>query len=478
MEKGSKVVKNYIYNTLYQILLLITPLITTPYVSRILGAEGVGVYSYAQSIATYFMLVGAVGTTLYGQREIAYVQDDPQQRSRVFWEITLFRFASVGVCAVIYLLIFGLSGVYAPIYRILLIEIVATAFDISWFFMGLENFRLIAIRNAAVKIAGVVLVFVLVKRPEDISRYTWCMTLPVLVGNVSLWLGVGKHLTKTPVHVVSGIRKRIKDILILFVPQVAVEVYAVLDKTMLGVLNVGMDQVGYYTQAQKIIKIVLMIVTSLGTVMLPAMSAAFAQNREDVIRRNIQMAFRFVCALAFPLMFGLCAIARRFVPFFFGEGFDAVAPLMMVISPIIVLIGMSNVFGRQYLLPTRRQRAYTMSVVGGAVVNFTLNLLFIPRYAAFGASIATVLAELAVTLAQAVHVRRQLPLGSCLKDVARYFIMGLVMFAAVFGLDRILPENTISMVVLIAGGVVVYAAELLISKDELLQHGRSLIRKR
>lgn len=151
---------------------------------------------------------------------------------------------------------------------------------------------------------------------------------------------------------------------------------------------------------------------------------------------------------------------------------------MMVISPIIVLIGMSNVFGRQYLLPTRRQRAYTMSVVGGAVVNFTLNLLLIPRYAAFGASVATVLAELAVTLVQAVHVRRQMPLGSCLKDVARYFIMGLVMFAAVLGLDRILPENTISMVALIAGGVVVYAAELLISKDELLQHGRSLIRKR
>lgn len=125
MGKNNKLIKNYIYNTLYQVLVLIAPLITTPYVSRVLGAEGVGIYSYAQSIATYFVLVGAVGTTLYGQREIAYVQNDPKKRTEIFWEITIFRFAAVSLCTVIYYLVFGVSGQYAEIYRILTLEVLA-----------------------------------------------------------------------------------------------------------------------------------------------------------------------------------------------------------------------------------------------------------------------------------------------------------------------------------------------------------------
>lgn len=478
MGKNNKLIKNYIYNTLYQVLVLIAPLITTPYVSRVLGAEGVGIYSYAQSIATYFVLVGAVGTTLYGQREIAYVQNDPKKRTEIFWEITIFRFAAVSLCTVIYYLVFGVSGQYAEIYRILTLEVLATAFDISWFFMGMENFRLTVIRNTIIKLVGIVLIFILVKTPEDVPLYTVCLTLPIFIGNISLWFSLPKYLIRLQGSVLKGITKHFKPVLILFLPQIAQEVYMVLDKTMIGLLSSGVAQVGYYTQAQKIIKIVLMLVTSLGTVMLPAMSAAFAQGKTEEIQKNVKLAFRFVFMFAFALMFGLCAVAERFVPLFFGKGYDLVVPLMIVISPILVIIGISNVIGKQFLLPTKQQSAYTISIVSGAAVNFILNFILIRKFDAVGASVATVLAELAVTLVQCWFVRKQLPLGECIRPFFRYLLLGFVMFMAVYGMGKILPMGEFSIAVMIMAGMVVYLLELILTKDDLLRLGIDMVMKK
>ncbi len=474
----NKVVKNYIYNTAYQILLLIAPLITTPYVSRVLGAEGIGVYSYAQSIATYFVLVGAVGTTLYGQREIAYVQDSPEKRTAIFWEITVFRFVAVIISSAVYFFIFGFSGKYAVIYRILMLEVLATAFDISWFFMGLENFRLTVIRNTIIKLIGIALIFILVKNADDVPLYTLCLTLPIFIGNISLWFGLPKYLVKLPGSVFWGIPKHIKPILILFLPQIASEVYLVLDKTMIGVFSSGIDQVGYYTQGQKIIKIILHIVTSLGTVMLPAMSAAFAQGKIEKIQKDIRTSFRFVFMLGCALLFGICAVSSRFVPFFFGNGYEPVVKLMIIISPIIIIIGISNVIGKQYLLPTKQQGAYTVSIVSGALVNFVLNFILIRKFDAIGASVATVLAELAVTLVQCWFVRKQLHLWKCLRSFFRYLLFGIVMFAIVRVCDRILPSGVISLVVMVVVGVLVYLLELVFTKDELLQRGLDMVMKK
>ena len=459
-------------------LLLIAPLITTPYVSRILGAEGIGIYSYTQSIATYFVLVGAVGTTLYGQREIAYVQNDPEKRTRIFWEIVIFRFVAVLVCSAVYFLVFGISGQYALYYRILMVEVLATAFDISWFFMGMENFRLTVIRNTIIKLIGIISVFLLIKEPKDVPLYTACLTFPIFIGNISLWFSLPKYLVKLNTSVLHGIPKHIKPVLILFLPQIASEVYLVLDKTMIGIFSSGIDQVGYYTQGQKIIKIILHIVTSLGVVMLPAMSATFAQGKFEEIKTSIKTSFRFVFMLGFALLFGICAISNRFVLSFFGDGYQPVASLIIIISPIIIIIGMSNVLGKQFLLPSKHQTAYTISIVSGAVVNFVLNFILIRYFDAIGASVATILAELTVTLVQCWFVRKQLPLWECFKPFFRYLLLGSIMFAAVYGIGCFLPLGVGSLAILITVGAAVYMFELLITKDDLVQMGLNMILKR
>lgn len=480
--KNGKLIRNYVYNTLYQILVLIAPLVTTPYVSRVLGVTNIGIFQYSQSIATYFVLVGAVGTTLYGQREIAYLQDKPTERSIAFWEIEIFRLAAVFVCTIIYILLFCTHGNYASIYMILIVEVLANAFDISWLFMGMENFKLIVIRNTIIKFTGVICVFLFVKKPSDLGIYTACMTCPILLGNISLWFSLKKVVVKTGLTLpglLSGIRKRLSPIMILFLPQIAQEVYLVLDKTMIGIFGTSVDQVGYYSQAQKIVKVILAIVTSLGIVMLPAMSAYFAKGDHEGIKKSIKTAFRFIYMLSFALLFGLIAIAPRFVPIFFGEGYDPVVLLMIVISPILVIIASSNVIGKQYLIPTNQQKAFTTSILAGASVNFVLNIVLIHFWDALGASIATVFAELTVTGVQCWYVRKQLPLKECLAPFLRYLIEGGIMFLVVWGIGKALPKGSVlSLLIMVVIGIVVYIAELVVTKDAMLWQGLGIVRKK
>ena len=479
---NGKIAKNYLLNTLYQILVMIAPLVTTPYVSRVLGVTNIGIFQYSQSISTYFVLLGAAGTTLYGQREIAYLQDKPAERTKAFWEIELFRVLAVLLCVIIYGAAFCVNGEYHIIYQVLMVEVIATAFDITWLYMGMEDFKLTVIRNTIIKLTGVICVFVFVKGPNDLIIYTLCMTLPILLGNISLWISLGKYVTKFNFSLNAlfiGAMKRLSPILILFIPQIAQEVYLVLDKTMIGLLGSSVDQVGYYSQAQKIIRVILAIVTSLGIVMLPAMSAYFARGDHEGIKKSIKTAFRFIYMISFPLMFGLCAIAERFVPFFFGAGYDPVSGLMILISPILIIIATSNVIGKQYLIPTNQQKAFTASIIAGAGVNFVLNLILIHFFDAVGASIATVLAELAVTGVQCWFVRKQLPLKELIGSGVRYFLLGLIMFIVCYIVGAILPKTEIwPIAVMVAAGVAVYVAGLFISKDPMIKTGLDMIKKK
>lgn len=469
--KSEKLLKNYIYNTLYQILVLIAPIITTPYVSRVLGVTNIGIYNYVQSIATYFVLFGAMGTSLYGQREIAYVNDDREKRSNTFWEIVIFRIITVFLATLIYFVIFCFNREYIGLYRILIFEIIASAIDISWFYMGIQDFKITVIRNSIIKVIGIILVFELVKSKEDIPVYTVCLTVPILIGNISLWFGLKKHINvnfNDLTDRIKGISSRLKPILGFFIPQIALEVYLVLDKTMIGIFGSNIDQVGFYTQAQKIVTIILRIVTSLGTVMLPLMASIFAQGDLNKINQNIQKSFHFTLLLSSSLLFGIDSVAPTFVPFFLGEGYDLVVPLIYYISPIMIIVGISNVLGNQFLLPTKHQKEFTISIVSGACVNFTLNFILIRYFDAIGASMATVAAEATVALVQCYYVRKRIDLKQCFKPMLKYLCFGLIMFVCVRHLSLLNTNSFFLLVFQIVVGMIIYAILLIISKDEII----------
>ena len=441
------ITRNYIYNMIYQVLILVLPLVTTPYLSRVLGAEGIGIYGYTYAVVTYFILFGSLGVAMYGQREIAYAQENIEARKKTFIEIVLFRFITIAIATVFYYFFFIKGAEYQIYYQILLLELIAAAFDISWFFQGMEEFKRTVTRNVLVRICSVSLVFILVKTKEDLAKFTLIYSLADLIGNLSLWLYVPKYVKGVKVKNINAFR-HLPQIILLFIPQIANQIYKILDTTMIGALVADKAETGYYEQGQKVIRFLLTVVTSLGVVMVPRMASTFMSGDNEKIKDYLKMSFRFVFFLAFPIMFGITSIAESFVPVFFGEGYDKVVILISIISPILLLMGMANVLGTQYLLPTKRQKEYTISVVIGLIVNFILNYILIKQYASIGASIATVISELVVVVIQYQYIKKDINFKTLLNLAWKYLVAGLTMFAVCFGVRLLLNANVINTALL------------------------------
>ncbi len=467
MNSKKSITKNYIYNLIYQIFAIVVPLITTPYLSRVLGAENIGIYSYTLSVTTYFILFGSLGIAMYAQREIAYVQDDKNKRSKVFFEILLIKIITLSISMIIFYITFGMQGEYSIYYKIFLLEIIANIIDISWFFQGMEEFKKTVMRNMLVKLISIILIFVLVKSSNDLTMYIWIYVLSTFFGNLTLWMYLPKYICKIKMKQLE-LRRHVKPVLTLFVPQIASQIYTVLDKTMLGSMISDKSETGFYEQAQKIVKILLTIVTALGTVMLPRMSSIFAKNDKEQIKKYLDNSFNFVFLLGFPIMLGISIIANRFVPIFFGPGYEEVITIIRVISPIVIFIGLSNVIGVQYLLPTKRQKMYTISVIVGACVNLVINFLLIPNFKAIGASIGTVIAELMVLVVQIYLTRKEIKFTEILKRTKNYIIAVIIMCIPCAIVDKFVTNSFLAIGMQICLGGAVYLSILMILKDYYL----------
>ena len=457
--------KNYIFNVAYQILVILTPLITAPYLSRVLQPDGIGTVSFAESVVSYFSLVAVMGISTYGQREISYVQNDIEKRSEVFWNTKILGFCTSGITIVLYIVFAFQQRSNSIIYLILTLNLLSVFFDITWFFQGMEDFVKTVIRNAVFKIAQIIYIFVFIKSREDITLYVFGLGLFSTFGNISLWAYLPQYIKRPSFSKLKPF-KDIKAVLSLFVPAVATQIYNVLDKTMIGLITGNSAENGYYEQAMKISRMMLAIITALGTVMVPRIGYLFQNNKKDEIHSFMYRGFRFVWFLGVPMCLGIIATAGNFVPWFFGSGYRKVIPLLKILSLLILIIGFSNVVGSQYLIPTKRQNQFTISVMAGALVNVCLNMPMIYFFQSIGAAIASVAAESAVTLTMLFFVRKELSVRQVIKEGRNYFISGAVMAAALLPLPRLLSPSfmhTLAMIILGAG---IYFVVLLIERDD------------
>ncbi|MGL5414768.1 MAG: flippase [Clostridium sp.] len=464
MNKSISVKRNVVYNLAYQIVTLFLPLITVPYISRVLGANGVGVSSYTNSIVQYFVILGTIGISLYGNRQIAYVRDDKEKLSVTFWAITILKLITTGVAFIVYMIIFANQKDYKIVFLIQGINILVATIDISWLFMGLEDFKKTVTRNIIVRIIGVILIFTFVKHENDVALYVFINAIMALIGNLVMWPYLSKTVQKVKVKW-SDIREHIRPAMALFIPQIAIQIYAVLDRSMLGFLS-NTTQVGLYQQSQSIVKLVLGLVTSLGVVMLPRMSNVFASGDRDKLKEHLNRSLIGVSYVSIPMAFGLASIAEKFVPWFFGKGFGEVKYLLIISVPILFLIALSNVLGVQYLLPTNKNRQFTISVTVGAIVNVILNFILIPHYDAFGSCIATVVAELSVTAVQYIFLYKEIEMKPLIKAIFKYMIAGIIMTVIVVFIGRMMEANVITTLIQSIVGVVIYFLALVIIKDE------------
>ncbi|MBE5875488.1 MAG: flippase [Lachnospiraceae bacterium] len=471
MSKSIK--KNYIYNVIYQMVILFTPLLTTPYISRVLGADGVGTHSYTYSISSYFVLVAILGTNTYGQREIAYQQDNSYNLSVVFWENIIFRITTGGISILCYLvysfniaentLIALFQGMY----------IVTAVLDIAWFFQGIEEFKKLVTKNLIVKFIFLLFIFLLINSKEDITLYIWGLAFLNLCGSLSMWFVLPQHIVKVKLQDIKPFRN-IKTIIQLFIPSIAMQVYTVLDKTMIGLYTDTNFENGYYEQAEKLVKMTLSIVTSLGTVMIPRLAYTFNSGDMEKLCLYLKRSFRFVWFIATPMLMGLIGISDLIVVWFFGEGYEKCEVLIKVFSFLLIAIGLNTVSGNQYLIPTKHQNVYTVSVFGGAIINLVLNLVLIPKYLSVGAAVASVCAELTIALIQLFYmnsIQKILKWRECLFCGFKYIISAGVMLAVIEWMKTIWVLNTVvgtfeAMFV----GMVVYFGCLILLKDAFMMN--------
>lgn len=465
MAKQKSLKLNYIYNVSYQVLSLITPLITTPYVSRVLGADGIGDYSFTASVVTYFSMVAVLGTLTYGNREISYLQDDRKARSKLFWEIELLSFLSTGICTAAYLifLLFCDRSRFS-LYAIQTISIVCVAFDIAWLLQGMEEFGKVMFRNMLFKVINIVFIFTAVRDKDDLFLYVAGMVLLALASNLSIWFYLPQYIDR-PVWKELHPMRHLKPTLALFIPSVAMSIYTVFDKTMIGLFANNFEN-GYYEQALKISKTALTLVTALGAVMIPRMGYYFNQKNMDKVKELTYQSYNFVWFLGVPLSFGLIGISQNLVPWFYGKGYDKITVLLPILGLLIIIIGLSNVTGIQYFVTTKRERLLTATVIIGAVVNFVCNLILIPKLYSIGASIASVAAETVITLTQLYFIRNELSFTRIMAQSVKYLLAGACMLLVLFFENHYLSASVLHSCIMIFSGAIVYFIALFILKDQ------------
>ena len=320
--------KNISYNMLYQVIILLIPLITAPYLSRTLGKEGIGIYTYTNSIAYYFVLISMLGLTNYGNRLIAQTRDYKVKLSETFSEIyTMQIIISIFSLICFGSLIFIMSEEYRNIYLIQFMYVSSALFDVSWFFYGIEQFKKVLIRNAVLRVIMLIGIFIFVKNENDVWKYTFIMAFGTLISQVYLWFGLKKEVN----YRIPNFRKvifHLKPNIVLFIPVVAVSLYRTMDKVMLGALST-MNETGLYENANKIVTIPLSLIVAIGTVMMPKISNLFVKGEKNKILIYLRDSMQLISALSFAMCFGMAAISERFAPLYFGKEFTECGELIL-----------------------------------------------------------------------------------------------------------------------------------------------------
>lgn len=454
MEKKVSIKSNFFFNAFYQLINIFVPLITTPYLSRVLKAEGLGEYSFAYSVAYYFYVFIRLGLHSYGNRSIAYVKDDRIQLSRTFCSIYAFQLFLGIIVSITY---FFYALLYAPERKLAMIfwlVVIAGTIDLTWFLYGLEEFRTTAIRDVVVKLFTTVCLFTFVNDITDVWIYALIYSMGFIISQIVVIPLVIKRVNYIK-PTIYEIKSHIKPNIILFLPTIAISIYKVMDKIMLGILASSVE-LGYYHCCENIILVPLALITALGTTMLPRMSNMLASDTVQTEMDNIfTKSVTFAMFTSSSMCIGIMTVAKEFVPIFYGAGFERCIELFYIILPSCIFLAFANVIRTQYLLPRKYDMIYVVSLFTGAGINLILNLLLIPRLASVGAAIGTLVAEMVVCLIQAGCVYKEARIGICFKNSIPYVISGVIMFIMLH--DYVVPfDNDIMALIIkiIISGVV------------------------
>lgn len=410
---------------------LLLPFITIPIVSKALGPSGIGMYNYTNSIAQYFVLVAGLGIGVYGNREIAINRDDEDKLSKTFNELYRMNLIISLSVLIIYLIFTSFSPNRLFFYFQSLI-IVGAVFDVSWFFMGIEDFKKSSLSSLGSQVVCFFLIIIFIKDSSDTGTYIFIQSLNILLSQLIMWLFILKKVSFVKVKFID-IKKHFVPALQFFFPKVAILLYTNLNKTLLGWMD-SKAAVGLFSNTTAITGMIVTLITTVDLVLLPKMSNLIANKKIENVLKIIKLSLHFQIYFTIPIMFGLFIITPNFVPWFFGEEFNILIKTIPLVSPLVIIIPLGMAIGRQYILPFNRMRSYNGAIIVGAVISIIVNISLIPFIGMYGALIATILAETAVTIIRVVDFRKNTDFNINGKYVLKVILCASLMYVIVTNL--------------------------------------------
>lgn len=469
------IIKNYLYNLTYQIFLILVPLLTVPYISRTLGAEAVGMNAYTNSIMSYFLLFANLGLLLYGNRTIAYSRDSIEERSARFWEIIILKL----VMGVISLSVFAIFTLFYKQYTNLLwlqsIQLLTTAVDISWFFVGVEDFKRTITRNILVKLLSLVSIFMFVRTKNDLPLYIFIICISSLLGNLTLWTYIKRYVKKVNFSSLRFIN-HIKPVIILFLPQIATSVFVSLNRLFLGSLST-MAQTGYFDNSDKIVRIFLSFVTAIGTVIFPRIANSYKKSDREKVMLLMGRAFDGVNLISIPIVCGCIGIAKPFSNLFFGSNFEGIDLVFAVLAVELIFMGWSSIIGQQFLVAVDKTRGLTISMIIGIIVILIADTILIPPYGALGAAIGSVLGEFTIAIIQLIYVYRSklVDLRYLFQDTWKFMLGGIAVLFVSNLVRQIVQKDLLQIILAVVFSAAAYSILLILLKPKLIASGKKEI---
>lgn len=466
--------KNVVYNVVYQVIFIFTQFFTVSYLSNKIGAAGLGEYTLAVIYANYTVIFAELGISRYASREIAYCRENKEAVGVLFKEIMFMRICTYcAVTVIYYLLFFKMNLNNSNAVKINIILVLSYAIDISWLFIGLENLKVIVLKNSCIRVIMVFLIVLFVKNETHVFRSTAIIAISTAIGQFILWKDVPDYIRsnffkKMPKGFLRDIRGHLIGAFSLFIPEIAIQVYIMLDKIILGNIA-GNYELGIYEGACKTVEITR-ILQSAVTATAPTMAHYMACGKRREYMQNAYRSFSYVNFIVFPLCMGMIGVAGNMVPWFLGNDFLAAVPMVYLSAWFIVTKGWSCVLGDQILMTAKKQKYYTIGVSSGAVINIILNFILIFKYKSMGVLIASVIAEYLGMLIMlwAVVKKLDFQLKILYKGTVKYFLCAGLMGGIVYFMGSKLQPAVLHTILLVILGAVIYTLMMIFTKDRML----------
>ena len=452
--------KNLRLQTYLQVINSIIPLLTTPYISRVLGANNIGIFSSYHAIASFFTLFAVFGMGTYGTRCISAESDEKKQKS-LFIELYILQLITCSISTIFYLAYCLFFANNSEMAFLQLITLFGCFIDISWFYYGIENFEFVVVINTVFRVLSVFALFLFVRDGKDLFAYTIIMLGSAFVSQLVLWLElVRKNLLSNREYRKKNIKNHIVPNLMLFVPLIAMTICNNTDKAMLGILSTY-DQAGFYANTDRIINVPYSLFLGIGTVFLPRMTSLYNISKEKA-KDYFFVTLSGVIMLGVAICFGIISVSQSFIIMFLGPGYEPCIALVKVFSGIIIIKSISNAIRMHYLVPFKKELIYIAATVIGAIINIILNYLMIPRYGALGAVLATLISESIVLVIQVFRVFTLVELKSSIIDLIAYICIGLVMVFVLTQTNTVFVDSKLEIIIDVILGMLIFCLMTLI----------------